>query len=65
MAVRREACTLTAFCDPPSGSEHGTGSVAMLLGGTVAAHFALGPALAVPWLFPGCTGAAVSGLIRG
>ena len=36
-----------------------------LIGGAVAAHFALDPALAVPRLFPGSTGAAVSGLIRG
>ena len=36
-----------------------------LIGGAVAAHFALDPALAVPRLFPGSTGAAVGGLIRG
>ena len=36
-----------------------------LIGGAVAAHFALDPALAVPQLFPGSTGAAVGGLIRG
>ena len=36
-----------------------------LIGGAVAAHFALDPALAVPRLFPGSTGTAVGGLIRG
>ena len=92
----------TAAVNGTGGTDHGTGSVAMLLGGTVAggriladwpglapaqlyeardlkptmgldaliggavaAHFALDPALAVPKLFPGSTGAAVSGLIRG
>ena len=92
----------TAAVNGTGGTDHGTGSVAMLLGGTVAggriladwpglapaqlyeardlkptmgldaliggavaAHFALDPALAVPRLFPGSTGAAVGGLIRG
>ena len=92
----------TAAVNGTGGTDHGTGSVAMLLGGTVAggriladwpglapaqlyeardlkptigldaliggavaAHFALDPALAVPRLFPGSTGAPLSGLIRG
>ena len=37
----------------------------VLIGGAVAAHFALDPALAVPRLFPGSTGTPLSGLIRG
>ena len=36
-----------------------------LIGGALAAHFALDPALAVPRLFPGSTGTPLSGLIRG
>ena len=92
----------TAAVNGTGGTDHGTGSVAMLLGGTVAggriladwpglapaqlyeardlkptmgldaliggavaAHFALDPALAVPRLFPGSTSAPLSGLIRG
>ncbi len=92
----------TASVNGTGGTDHGTGSVAMLLGGTVAggriladwpglapsqlyeardlkptmgldaliggavaAHFLLDPALAVPLLFPGSTGAAMNGLIRG
>ena len=92
----------TAAVNGTGGTDHGTGSVAMLLGGTVAggriladwpglapaqlyeardlrptmgldaliggavaAHFVLDPALAVPRLFPGSTGAQLSGLIRG
>ena len=92
----------TAAVNGTGGTDHGTGSVAMLLGGTVsggriladwldlapaqqyeardlrptigldaliggavAAHFALDPVLAVPRQFPSSTGAAVGGLIRG
>ncbi len=92
----------TAAVNGTGGTDHGTGSLAMLTGGTVlggriisdwpglnqaslyenrdlkpttsldaviggaiAAHFALDPAVAVPRLFPGSSSGALSGLIRG
>ncbi len=42
-----------------------TTSLDALIGGAVAAHFALDPALAVPKLFPGSNSGNISGLIRG
>ena len=42
-----------------------TTSLDAVIGGAVAAHFALDPALAMPKLFPGSGGGALSGLIRG
>ena len=42
-----------------------TTSLDALIGGAVAAHFALDPALAVPRLFPGSSSGNLSGLIRG
>jgi uncharacterized protein (DUF1501 family) len=42
-----------------------TTSLDALIGGAVAAHFALDPALAVPKLFPGSSSGNLSGLIRG
>lgn len=91
----------TAAANGTGGTDHGTGSMAMLLGGTVAGgkivtdwpglgqsalyegrdlkptmgldaliggavagHFGLDPAVAVPRLFPGNNSALVSGLIR-
>ena len=41
-----------------------TTSLDALIGGAVAAHFALDPALAVPRLFPGSSSGNLSGLIR-
>ncbi len=41
-----------------------TTSLDALIGGAVAAHFALDPALAVPKLFPGSSSGNLSGLIR-
>ncbi len=41
-----------------------TASLDALIGGAVAAHFALDPALAVPRLFPGSSSGNFSGLIR-
>ncbi|MFM5893944.1 MAG: DUF1501 domain-containing protein [Novosphingobium sp.] len=40
-------------------------SLDALIGGAVAAHFALDPAMAVPKLFPGSSSGNISGLIRG
>lgn len=42
-----------------------TTSLDALIGGAVAAHFALDPAMAVPRLFPGSSSGNISGLIRG
>lgn len=42
-----------------------TTSLDALIGGAVAAHFALDPAMAVPKLFPGSSSGNLSGLIRG
>ena len=42
-----------------------TTSLDALIGGAVAAHFALDPAIAVPRLFPGSSSGNLSGLIRG
>ncbi len=42
-----------------------TTSLDAVIGGAVAAHFALDPVIAVPRLFPGSSSGALSGLIRG